>query len=122
MLPNRAKVLILRATSTYKPESFPLFTVDDVDRLIGFLRPRVTNGDDGEIVRTIEQSRYKASRKLLEHVDAVVKGNSQYVLLDEQMVVYDRVLQAATDGIADKKKSVIIVKGGCPSCKAKSLP
>jgi hypothetical protein len=93
-------------------ESFPLFTGDDVDKLIGFLRPRVTNGDDGEIVRTIEQSRYKASRKLLEHVDAVVKGNSQYVLLDEQMVVYDRVLQAATDGITDKKKSVIIVKGG----------
>jgi DUF2075 family protein len=76
------------------------------------LRLRVASGDEGEIVKTIEQSRYKASRKLLDHVTAVVKGNSQYVLLDEQLVVYDRVLQAATDGINGKKKSLIIVKGG----------
>jgi hypothetical protein len=93
-------------------ESFPLFTGDDVDKLIGFLRPHVANGDGGEIVKTIEESRYKAPRKLLEHVGAVVKGNSQYVLLDEQLIVYDRVLQTATDGVNSKKKSVIIVKGG----------
>jgi DUF2075 family protein len=93
-------------------ESFPLFTGDDVDKLIHFLRPRVANGDDGEIVKTIEKSRYRASRKLLEHVSAVVKGNSQYILLDEQLVVYDRVMQAATEGVKSKKKSVIIVKGG----------
>jgi hypothetical protein len=93
-------------------ESFPLFTGDDVDKLIGFLRPRVANGDAGEIVKTIEQSRYKASRKLLDHVGAVVKGNSQYILLDEQLIVYNRVLQAATDGVDGKKKRVIIVKGG----------
>jgi hypothetical protein len=93
-------------------ESFPLFTGDDVDKLIKFLRLHVANGDDGEIVKTIEQSRYKASRKLLDHVSAVVKGNSQYILLDEQLVVYDRVFQAATDGVKGKKKSVIIVRGG----------
>ncbi len=93
-------------------ESFPLFTGDDVGKLIQFLRQHVACGDDGEIVKTIEQSQYKASRKLLDHVSAVVKGNSKYVLLDEQLVVYDRVLQAATDGVKAKKKNVIIVKGG----------
>jgi len=93
-------------------ESFPLFTGDDVDKLITFLRLHIANGDDGEIVKTIEQSRYKASRKLLDHISAVVKGNSQYVLLDEQLVVYDRVLQSAMDGVIGKKKSVIIVRGG----------
>ena len=93
-------------------ELFPLFTGDDVARLIDFLRLHVANGDDGEIVKTIEQSRYKASRKLLDHVSAVVKGNSQYVLLDEQLVVYDRVLEAATSGVEGKNKSVIIVRGG----------
>ncbi len=93
-------------------ESFPLFTGDDVGKLISFLRQHVACGDDGEIVKTIEQSQYKASRKLLDHVSAVVKGNSKYILLDEQLVVYDRVLQAATDGVKAKKKNVIIVKGG----------
>jgi len=98
----------------FKPllASFPLFTGDDVEKLIQYLRSRVANGDDGEVVKTIEQSRYRASRKLLDHVNAVVKGNSQYTLLDEQLVVYDRVMQAAADGVKGKKKSVIIVKGG----------
>lgn len=93
-------------------QKYPLFSADDVDNLIAFVRPNVANGDDGEIVKVIEQSRYKASRKLLEHVKAVIKGNSQYVLLDEQLVVYDRVLCSAMKGFKDKKKTAIIVKGG----------
>jgi len=93
-------------------DNFPVFTGDDVDKLIQYLRPRIANGDDGEIVKTIENSHYQASRKLLEHVSAVIKGNSQYVLLDEQLVVYDRVMQAATDGVRGKKKCIVVVKGG----------
>jgi DUF2075 family protein len=93
-------------------QSFPIFTGDDVGALINFLRLHVANGDDGTIVKTIEQSKYKASRKLLEHVSAVIKGNSQYVLLDEQLVVYDRVLHAASNGVDAKKKTVVIVRGG----------
>ena len=69
-------------------------------------------GDDGELVGRIEQSPYKASKKLLDHVAAVIKGKPEYILLDEQLVVYDAVLSAARDGSRDKKKTAIIVKGG----------
>lgn len=93
-------------------DSFPLFTHDDIEKLVDFLRLRVANGDDGKIIKKIEESRYRASRKLMEHVGAVVKGNSKYVLLDEQLIVYDRVLKTATDGVSSKSKNVIIVKGG----------
>src|SRR6266478_6100310 len=41
--------------------AYPIFTGDDVDKLIEFLRPRIPNGDEGEIVKTIEKSRYRAS-------------------------------------------------------------
>lgn len=92
--------------------TYPLFTGDDVDKLIEFLRPRVPNGDEGEIVKTIEKSHYRASRKLLDHVSQVIKGRSEYVLLDEQLIVYDRVLKSAEMGHKDKKKTVVIVKGG----------
>lgn len=93
-------------------KSFPLFTGDDVDKLIAFLRGNVENGDDGDLVKVIERSRYRPSRKLLDHVSAVIKGNSEYVLLDEQLVVYDRVFQAAASGVNVKKKTAILVKGG----------
>ena len=60
----------------------------------------------------IEESRYRPSKKLMSHVSEVIKGKREYVLLDEQLVVYDAVLQAARKGFHDKRKTVIIVKGG----------
>jgi DUF2075 family protein len=42
----------------------------------------------------------------------MIKGKPEYILLDEQLVAYDAVLTAALDGTRDRKKTVIIVKGG----------
>jgi uncharacterized protein len=72
----------------------------------------VEAGDDGDVLRAVEQSRYRPSRKLLEHVGETIKGKSEYVLLDEQLIVFDRVMATAEQGYRDKKKTVVIVKGG----------
>lgn len=93
-------------------ENFPLFTADDVNALIGYVYPKLQTGDDGEIIEKIRNSPYRASKKLLDHVQQVIKGKSEYVLLDEQLIVYDRVLAAAAEGVKGKKKQVIIVRGG----------
>lgn len=90
----------------------PLFTADDVESLIGFLQLKLKKGDDGKILQKIEDSQYRASKKLLDYVASVIKGKPEYVLLDEQLVVYDRVMTAAEIGFRDKKKTVIIVRGG----------
>jgi len=92
--------------------SFPLFTGDGVDRLIRFLRPKILRGDDGGIIQRIERTNYRASKKLLDHVAAVIKGKPEYVLLDEQLIIYDAVLSAALEGQRGRKKTVILVKGG----------
>jgi len=42
----------------------------------------------------------------------LIKGKPEYVLLDEQLVVYDKVVEAATEGVKGKKKVAIIVRGG----------
>lgn len=42
----------------------------------------------------------------------MVKGNPAYVLLDEQLVVYERVLATARRGFDDRRKTVLIVRGG----------
>lgn len=46
-----------------------------------------------------------------EHVAGVIHGNPEYTLLDEQLVVYDRVLSTAREGFSRARKRVIIVKG-----------
>jgi uncharacterized protein len=92
--------------------TYPVFTGDDVDKLIDFIHPKVFRGDEGDLVQRIEQTPYRPSKKLLDHVAAVIQGKPEYVLLDEQLVVYDAVLSAALHGQRGRKKTVIVVKGG----------
>jgi len=90
----------------------PVFTADHVPDLTTFLDQRIRNGDSGEISAKVEQSKYRPSKKLLDHVAKLIKGKPEYVLLDEQLVVYDKVMEAAEQGVKSKHKVVIIVKGG----------
>lgn len=90
----------------------PLFTEDDVDRISEFMCSRMDRGDGLEVMKRIETSKYKPSKKLMEHVASIIDNNPEYTLLDEQLVVYDKVLTLAKHGFHTKNKEVIIVKGG----------
>jgi uncharacterized protein len=92
--------------------SDPIFTMDDAPALMGYLQERLCAGQGMEVLKRVEESRYRPSRKLMEHVGQVINGNSQYVLLDEQVVAYDKVRVLAKKGFHDKRKTVIIIKGG----------
>ncbi len=93
-------------------EQSPVFTADDVEPLQTFLIDRVREGKGEPILRRVEQSRYRPSKKLLEHVGQLVKGLPVYVLLDEQLVVYERVLAEARRGFDGRKKTAIVIQGG----------
>ncbi len=90
----------------------PVFTMDNVPRLETFLVDWVGAGQGLEVLQRVEESKYRPSKKLMDHVGNVVKGKPEYVLLDEQLVVYDKVFAIAKEGFHDKKKTVLIVKGG----------
>ena len=101
-------------TEKFRPllESYPLFSMDDVDPLSEFLKSRLRGGSGLDVLGRIEDGKYRPSKKLMDHVGNVIKGIPQYVLLDEQLVAYDRVMASAREGIGDRRKTVIIIKGG----------
>jgi uncharacterized protein len=90
----------------------PVFTADHVPHLTAFLDERIHGADGGEVSAKVEQSKYRPSKKLLDHVAKLIKGKPKYVLLDEQLVVYDKVVEAAKNGVKGRKKAAIIVRGG----------
>jgi len=90
----------------------PVFTADDTIKFKDYLGEQLRRGDGLEILQRIEKSRYRPSKKLMDHVGNVIRGNSNYVLLDEQKVVYDKVWAITKQGFHDKQKTVLIVKGG----------
>ena len=92
--------------------TWPVFTSDHVTELTDFLKQTLSGGDGLRVLGRIEQSEYRPSRKLMDHVAGVIKGKSEYVLLDEQLVVYDKVLQLVKAGFHNRYKHVLIIKGG----------
>lgn len=90
----------------------PTFTADDTLQLRDFLRDRLVGGDGMRILGRIEESRYRPSKRLMDHVSNVIKGVPQYILLDEQLVVFEKVLASARGGFHDRRKTVLIVRGG----------
>ena len=90
----------------------PLFTKDEVVRLKDFLKKSLDMGAGVDVLKRIENSKFRPSKQLMEHVAGVIQGNPEYTLLDEQLVVYDGVLTAAREGFSNGRKTVIIVRGG----------
>jgi DUF2075 family protein len=93
-------------------QQFPTFTADDVPLLKDFLISGLSGGYGQPVLRKIEKSKYRPSKKLMEHVSNVIKGKKEYILLDEQYVAYNKVLACSKEGFHDRRKTVIIIKGG----------
>lgn len=91
---------------------YPLFAGDQTKQLASFMTSRVDRGDGTQVLQTVLQSKYRASKKLMDHVADVIAGKSDYVLLDEQLVVFETVLAIARSGLDSQRRTVLIVKGG----------
>ena len=92
--------------------NYPLFTKDDTESLSNYLVNKLEKGQGIDVLKRVEESKFRTSKKLMDHVGNTIKGRSEYILLDEQLVVYDQVLLHAKKGFHDGEKTVIIVKGG----------
>lgn len=91
---------------------YPIFCMDNKKQLSKYLQENIGNGEGINILDKIINGRYKTDKKLMDNVADIIKGKSRYVLLDEQQVVYDRVLSEIKYHKNIEKKKVIIVKGG----------
>ena len=91
---------------------YPLYTADDVPQLTEFIKEKLGNGQGLDILAKVEESEYRPSKKLMDHIGNVIKGKKEYILLDEQLVAYDKVFTSAKEGYHNKKKTVVIIKGG----------
>ena len=90
----------------------PVFTADEVPKLRDRLIDRLESGNGVDVLKRIEQSKYRPSKKLMDHVANVIRGNKEYVLLDDQRIVFDKILALASAGFHDRRKTALIVKGG----------
>jgi SOS-response transcriptional repressor LexA len=86
----------------------PIYFRDDQSKLEDYIAKYVKYGKGMDILYEINNGKIQPSKKLIDHVASMFEGNKNYILLDEQKVVFE-----TARSIANKKnKSVIIIKGG----------
>jgi DUF2075 family protein len=90
----------------------PLFTGDQSDALAEYLNSRLSEGEGETVMAKVLESQYRPSKKLLEHTAEMVAGQQEFILLDEQFVVFESVLAGAREGFHSTHKRVMLVKGG----------
>ena len=93
--------------------SAPLFLKGEQERekLRSFIKQHVKFGDSSEIMYKIEGGKIRPSKSLADRLSSMMKGNKEFVLLDDQKLVYETALSLAGKS-TDKKKHVFIVEGG----------
>lgn len=91
----------------------PLFLRGHSERakLRDFIKRHVPRGDDAAALYRIEQGRIRPSKMLADSLAGMLKGNTEFVLVDDQKVVYETCLSKA-HAAAPGRKQVVIVRGG----------
>lgn len=86
-----------------------MFLADDTSKLQNFLKRHVGQGQGVNLLYLIENGKIRPSRKLIDHIDGLFQGNSDFVLLDEQKVAYEAIMCLVKQ---TNIKRTIIVEGG----------
>ncbi|MFA5727189.1 MAG: DUF2075 domain-containing protein, partial [Saccharofermentanaceae bacterium] len=90
----------------------PIFGRGEVSKLREFIKKSVKTGDDKQLLYDIDNGKIKPSKSLQDSIKSMIEGNQEFIMLDEQKVVYEEILSKSLECMADKKKRTVIVKGG----------
>lgn len=90
----------------------PAFTYGQRDALRSFIKKNIKTGDGEDTLVKIEHGKIKPSKQLQDSICGMLKGNKEFIMLDEQKVVYETILNLSTKCQKDNKKRTIIVEGG----------
>ena len=93
-------------------EDAPIFARGEVSKLRDFIKKSVKHGDDKQLLYDIDHGKIKPSKSLQDSIKSMIEGNQEFIMLDEQKVVYEEILKKSLQCMTDTKKRTIIVKGG----------
>jgi len=89
----------------------PVFLKPDAIKLRDFIKQFVKYGDDRDILYNIENGRLRPSKQLADSMASMIIGNQEFIMIDDQKLVYETAIAMAKKAKPEKKQ-VLIVEGG----------
>jgi DUF2075 family protein len=123
---NLADATVLRDPryKTYT-DAAPVFIRTEIAQLQDFIKKYLHKGDSGAALFTLQNGRIKPSKTLADALSGLLDAQPEFILLDDQKVVYERILHialqtaqtlpattATTTAGSLPTKNVFIVRGG----------
>lgn len=90
----------------------PAFTYGQRELLRKFIKDNITTGDNEDTLVRIEHGKIRPSKQLQDSISSMLKGNKEFIMLDEQKVVYESILSLSMKCQKECQKRTIIVEGG----------
>jgi len=89
----------------------PSFISKDADKLKAFLSKHVKHGDANDVMYRIEHGRIRPSKALADCLVGMLQGNPEFVMVDDQKLVFEAALDLAHRA-QHGARQVLIVEGG----------
>lgn len=89
----------------------PVFLKGEIDELRTLITGQIVQGSGTALLERIDRALIRPSQQLADAVGAMLDGKEEFVLLDEQKTVLEKIIRASKESRISKKQ-VLIVNGG----------
>lgn len=89
----------------------PVFLKHNLFDLQKFIKKFVKYGDNKDTLFILEKGKIRPSKSLAESLGSMLEGNKEFVLIDDQKIVYETALDLEKKS-SENNKNVLIVEGG----------
>ncbi len=94
-------------------EEAPFYIKSQVRELRDFIKRHISKkSSTGELLYKIDNGRIRPSKSLQDCLVSLMKGNKEFLLIDDQIVVYDMCKKIMSQCLKDMRKRTIIIQGG----------
>lgn len=88
------------------------FVKGDAQRLRDFIKRYIAKGDNKELIYHIDKGKIKPSKSLQDKIKSMVLGNQEFIMIDSQKVIFEKIKAYAKASFNKAKKAVFIIEGG----------
>ncbi len=92
-------------------EKAPAFCKGDKLKLQEFIASHIKYGDKKDILYRVEKGEIRPSKTLADSLLSMIKGNQEFIMIDDQKIIFENALNIAKKS-SYTNKNVIIIEGG----------
>lgn len=90
----------------------PIYLKDEEKQLRDFIKRFVTKKSTNNILYTIDNGRIRPSKSLQDSIGSMLRGNEEFIMIDEQKVAFETIKRLVINAIRKNKKYTVIIEGG----------